>query len=252
MGAERIHIYHGPPIISSHSADHTVPDVQNRTILMSASGASRTATLPASPRTNQLVTVKMTGASGANTVTIGRNSKNIDGAAADQVLYFLNDTLTLQYDGTGWQIVNGLLKPFSGSIYRSAGAGAQNVAVNTQTTIQCQTAEYDNGSWSDVANYRFIVRRAGVYRGIATVMLGGMAAGEHVQPQCGGLSSVGVNNRLFFISSSAQMMAQSVCDGVVAAGTVLTCSVTVAGASGTRATIADATFGPSLKVSEIR
>jgi hypothetical protein len=61
--------------------------------------ATNTITLPASPTTGQTYVIKSAGA--AVTVTIARNGKNIDGAAADKTLTALQ-TGTLYYDGSAW------------------------------------------------------------------------------------------------------------------------------------------------------
>jgi hypothetical protein len=68
-----------------------------------------TVTLPAAPSAGDIVALSdYTGTWGTNNITVGRNSSNINGAAADLVLNADNTTATLIYvDGTeGWRVID--------------------------------------------------------------------------------------------------------------------------------------------------
>lgn len=73
------------------------------------SSAAFTVTLPASPSAGDIVALSdYTGTWGANNITVGRNSSNINGAASDLILNADNTTATLIYvDGTeGWRVID--------------------------------------------------------------------------------------------------------------------------------------------------
>jgi hypothetical protein len=68
-----------------------------------------TVTLPAAPSAGDIVALSdYTGTWGTNNLTVGRNSSNINGAAADLILNANNTTATLIYvDGTeGWRVID--------------------------------------------------------------------------------------------------------------------------------------------------
>lgn len=90
--------------IASVSVDTTL-DATHATVLVSASGANRTITLPAaSGVTRRIYTIKKTDASG-NTVTIDANgAETIDGATT-QVLTTQYQSYTIQCDGSTWWII---------------------------------------------------------------------------------------------------------------------------------------------------
>jgi hypothetical protein len=73
------------------------------------SSAAFTVTLPAAPSAGDIVALSdYTGTWGTNNITVGRNSSNINGAAADLILNGNNTTATLIYvDGTeGWRVID--------------------------------------------------------------------------------------------------------------------------------------------------
>jgi len=73
------------------------------------SSAAFTVTLPATPSAGDIVALSdYTGTWETNNITVGRNSSNINGAAADLVLNANNTTATLIYvDGTeGWRVID--------------------------------------------------------------------------------------------------------------------------------------------------
>jgi hypothetical protein len=76
-------------------------------ILTNSSAGGFTVTLPAAPATAQMVFIKDVGGNvgGANTLTIGRNGKNIDGAAADITLPAAYAGKLLFYDGAAWWVL---------------------------------------------------------------------------------------------------------------------------------------------------
>lgn len=86
--------------IATITADTTLADTHS-TVLVDTSAGNVTATLPAAPTAGHVLHIKKISA--ANTLTIGRNAKNIDGAAANLSTTVNNFTFALQYDSTyGW------------------------------------------------------------------------------------------------------------------------------------------------------
>lgn len=148
-------------------------------VMADASGGSFTVTLPASPNTDDVIGVKAkTVGSGTNTVTIGRNSKNIEGAAADVILYVANDYLELWYDGTEWWIVSDKRKPHACFFHRATGQTIPNI---TETKITSLTYATDIGKMSDGSNDRIVIRRAGIYMARASSQFIGIDDGEYSQ-----------------------------------------------------------------------
>jgi hypothetical protein len=95
------------------------------------SSAAFTVTLPAAPSAGDIVALSdYTGTWGANNLTVGRNSSNINGAASDLVLNQNNTTATLIYvDGTeGWRVID------TGSLSEIDGAGFITATGGTITT----------------------------------------------------------------------------------------------------------------------
>lgn len=92
--------------LTSKIANYTISQVEVTT-LADTSGGGFTLTLPASPVSGEIHIIKKISTDG-NTLTIGRNSKNIDGAAADLTTALTTlPTFRLQYDsgsGSWWQI----------------------------------------------------------------------------------------------------------------------------------------------------
>lgn len=85
------------------STPTTLDDDDDIVALVSTSGGIRTVNLPASPSTDRVFIIKNIGSSG-NDVTVGRNGKNIEGAAADQTITDLASRMFI-YDGTEWWIL---------------------------------------------------------------------------------------------------------------------------------------------------
>lgn len=145
-------------------------------IVCNISGGSITVTLAASPTTGDVVGVLLKTASGANTVTIARNGKNIDGAAANQTLYVANDYLELEYDGTEWWITIKKLTPHSCFLTRNA---AQSMTNNGLTKVAFDAESWDYGQIGDIAtNDRVDIRRAGRYLVRASWSLATLDANE--------------------------------------------------------------------------
>ncbi len=80
----------------------------NTKYLTDTTSAAFSVTLPASPSTGQFVVLTdQTGQWATNNLTVGRNSKNIAGAAADLVCNVANAHVTLVWSGnatTGWLV----------------------------------------------------------------------------------------------------------------------------------------------------
>ena len=76
--------------------------VDDRYVKCDTTSAGFTVTLPSAPTTGQVIGIKKT-STDANTLTIARNSKNINGAAADLTTALTTQpAFELMYDGTGW------------------------------------------------------------------------------------------------------------------------------------------------------
>ena len=98
------------------------------------SGGAFTVTLPASPTAGDQVAVRdYTGDFNTNNLTIGRNSSNLDGNAADKVLTSSFQSATLIYvDGTkGWQVIE------SGDL----SIGFTGITATGGAEIECGTAK---------------------------------------------------------------------------------------------------------------
>lgn len=89
-----------PTVLKSGSYNVTTNDY---TIRCDASGASFTVTLPSGPGLGQILNIKKVDTTG-NTITIAGNGKNIDGSAS-ATLSVPFSTLTMQYNGTNWDIL---------------------------------------------------------------------------------------------------------------------------------------------------
>lgn len=100
-----------PVSIVFAQSPYTITDISTvdiRTFLVSTAGGAVTINLPAIPVNGEIVTVKRTTTDG-NTLTVGRNGKNIEGAAAN--FADANATLTyytFQYDSTSgsWWVIS--------------------------------------------------------------------------------------------------------------------------------------------------
>ena len=66
-----------------------------------ASGGSFTIGLPANPRVNEIVGVKLLDTTGANSVTVARSGYAIEGEAGDLTLAVAGEYAELQYAGAG-------------------------------------------------------------------------------------------------------------------------------------------------------
>jgi hypothetical protein len=90
--------------VASKNADYTLT-ASDRTVLVDASGAARTMTLPAAAsHLGRVYSIKKTDSS-ANTVTVdGNASETIDGALT-KVLTAQYEVVTIQSDGANWHII---------------------------------------------------------------------------------------------------------------------------------------------------
>lgn len=92
-------------VISTKTAAYTVLS-SDYTILADMTAGAYTITLPATPTSGIIINIKKV-TSDTNTLTIGRNGKNIEGSAADLTTAATNfPNFTLQYfEGSGWWIL---------------------------------------------------------------------------------------------------------------------------------------------------
>ena len=131
-------------------------------VVVDASGGNVTITLPASPVANDRIGVfAQTVGAGTNTVIVGRNSKNIDGAAANRTFYIANSYEEYQYDGTQWWVIEQKLTPHSGRMTLSSAITTNTAATSKKITFD--TSVFSYGGLVDTANTRMTVRRAGRY-----------------------------------------------------------------------------------------
>jgi hypothetical protein len=87
--------------VSTKTNDYTILS-SDYTTLLDCSSNTVTGTLPASPTTGEWHNVKCINNTFA--CTVARNGKTIDGDASDLTLSE-DESVSLQYDGTGWQII---------------------------------------------------------------------------------------------------------------------------------------------------
>ncbi len=91
------------PISTVNTTPYAVA-VTDYTLLVDTTGGNITVNLPASPTTGRTLNIKKIAA--GNTLTIGHNGKNIDGAASNLTVTVSMQAVTLQYSATfGWAIL---------------------------------------------------------------------------------------------------------------------------------------------------
>lgn len=92
------------PISVVNTSPYAVDDNADYTLLVDTTGGDITVNLPASPITGRTLNIKKIAAS--NTLTIGHNGKNIDGAGSDVAVTTNMENLVFQYSGSfGWAIL---------------------------------------------------------------------------------------------------------------------------------------------------
>lgn len=98
--------YHTPPFKTvTKTADYTAT-LDDFVILVDASGASRTITLPtAASATQHGFYIKMTAQAGANTVTVDPNGAELVDGAATYVLTVLYEAVLVVSDGSAWYLL---------------------------------------------------------------------------------------------------------------------------------------------------
>jgi hypothetical protein len=163
--------------VSAKSADFTAGVVTNTAYHCDVSGASRTATLPASSGNAGLVLeFKLTTAPAGNTLTIdGNSSETIDGATT-LVLYALNESVTLLCDGSNWKILNDGRIPHRCLLTNNA---AQTISNSTLTIVTFNTETFDDyGMHSTSSNTgRINILRTGQYWMFAFTIFASATAG---------------------------------------------------------------------------
>jgi len=82
----------------------TYTAVAGDNILADTSGGAFTINLPASPSTNQVVTIKSGAFAATSNLTIGRNGSTIMGLAEDMIVALPNVGFALIYDGATWRL----------------------------------------------------------------------------------------------------------------------------------------------------
>lgn len=78
--------------------------VSGNNIYCDSSGAAFTITLPSSPSTNDVVTIKSGQSAGTHNITIGRNSQTIMSISEDMIISTPNIQVTFIFNGTTWAI----------------------------------------------------------------------------------------------------------------------------------------------------
>jgi len=85
--------------------DSPVTGVEGKTYAVDCSSAAVTITLPASPALGDKIGVYDRGGDAStNNITVGRNGKNIKGAAEDYIIDLAYGNVTFDYNGTDWQL----------------------------------------------------------------------------------------------------------------------------------------------------
>lgn len=126
--------YPGPTVASTHWATQSVSGTATLgassapVVLTDTTSAAFTLTLPASPTTGSLfILVDDTGQWNTHNLTVGRNGKQIDGAASNLTLTNRWGKVTLYYDGTAWwSVANGLSNETPVATGTTAVVGVRN------------------------------------------------------------------------------------------------------------------------------
>lgn len=110
----------------------------------------------------QCYTIRKIQATAANTVTIdGSGIEKIDGQNTI-VLYLLYDSITIQSDGTGWQIISDNRKAHTTRLRRNTTQAIAGTGAAVQ--VQFDTVDFDEAALADVTtNFDITIKRAGKY-----------------------------------------------------------------------------------------
>lgn len=116
----------------SVSATATLTAASAPAVLTDTTTTAFTLTLPAAPATGEFfLIIDRTGQWNTHNLTIGRNGKNIDGAAAGLTLSNQWGKVWLYYDGTAWWTVANGLSNETPAALGTAGPGVRNSAART-------------------------------------------------------------------------------------------------------------------------
>ena len=156
----------GIPTVSALSAVTTVTGTTTldatHTLVRCNNSSDITINLPAAAsHAGRIYTVKKVG-NNTNLVTIdGNSSETIDGATT-QVLYLQNDYLTLQCNGTSWDVIADGLQAHGAHIYN---ASAQSIPHNTIQQLTLGGSLHVRGVAHTllISHYQIDIKRAGRY-----------------------------------------------------------------------------------------
>lgn len=131
-------------------------------VVCNTSGGAFTVTLPASPAEGDRIGVYLLTA--GNNLTVGRNGKNIDGAASDLTISAVYTQRVLQYNGTQWVTVDASGQSVLAS---SFGLTADATFEDTGLSVALPTA----GKYQINYNARGLITVSGVTVGYITARL---------------------------------------------------------------------------------
>ncbi len=143
-----------------------------------ASGGSFTIGLPANPRVNEVVGVKLLNTTGANSVTIARNGYAIEGEAGDLTLTVAGEYVELQYAGAGTWLRTSDQPVADGSPITTVTANTTLTA--SQETVLCNNASNISVSLpsaSTIVGKRYTIKKAASNNATVTIAA---ASGETI------------------------------------------------------------------------
>jgi len=152
---------HVPVSFVSQSAAYTAKPFEY--VLLTATAADYTLTLPTSPTVNDVVSMSATSITGGFKVTVTGTTKNIllrEGSATSFKLFITNDHMDLKYNGTAWEVTNDGRKKHVGVMRNSV---AQTISNGVFTVLGYDTLVVDHGGIATIADERITALRDGSY-----------------------------------------------------------------------------------------
>lgn len=130
--------------------------------IVTSAGSDFTVSLPASPVAGNVCGLFYKTQTAGDLITLGRNGKQINGAASDLAIFTLpNEFAVVAYDGTEWWVVGKRLIPHTCRLRSTAQQTNFTQATFVQLTFD--TKDWDNAGIGSTANDDITIRRAGRY-----------------------------------------------------------------------------------------